>query len=196
MLDLIFPRRWGYHVDGEWTPYSVLIASVAAMTGSVGIMYRMSKLQRSFLDIEFYSTRFRPKEIVGYLAALEQVRPLFSKVIPTESSVTLYADLVLSRVESVVVSSASRKELIELTKNEGNSPRNVILSLVVQESQSLLETGEFHYGFGRGALNDDGHRIKATFDIALDELVKSGLIDNAGAKKKRAEVANAIASFG
>jgi hypothetical protein len=68
------------------------------------------------------------------------------------------------------------------------------LSLVVQESKSLLETGQYH--IWRGALNEEGFGIKATFDIALDELVKSGAIDDAGAKKQRAEVANAIASVG
>jgi hypothetical protein len=145
------------------------------------------------LKLEFYSSRFRPKEVADCLAALEQVRPLFSKVMPA-NSVMLDADLVLSRVKSAVTSSAWRKALIELIKNEGNAPRDVILSLVVQESKSLLETGQYH--IWRGALKDSGFAIKATFDIAMDELVKNGIIDEADANKQRVEVANAIASVG
>ena len=195
VLNLIFPESWGSYSaeDGEWSSYSDRIAALAATLGPLGIMSRMSKIQVSPLKLEFYSNRFRPKEVADCLAALEQVRPLFSKVMPAES-VMLDADLVLSRVKSGVTSSASRKALIELIKNERNAPRDVILSLVVQESKSLLETGQYH--IWRGALNDHGFAIKASFDIALDELVKSGVIDDAGAKKQRAEVAKAIASVG
>lgn len=182
LLNLIFPERW-----------SPGIAVVAAGIGSFWLIDRVGKLQLSPLKLEFYTSRFLPKEVADCLAALEHVRPLFSKVMPT-NSVMLDADLVLSRVKSAVTSSAWRKALIELVKSERNAPRDVILSLVVQESKSLLETGQYH--IWRGALNDDGFAIKASFDIALDELVKSGVIDDAGAKKQRAEVAKAIASVG
>jgi hypothetical protein len=195
VLNLIFPKSWGSYSaeDGEWSSYSHTIAALAATLGSLGIMSRMSKIQMSPLKLEFYSSRFRPKEVADCLAALEQVRPLFSKVMPA-NSVMLDADLVLSRVKSAVTSSAWRKALIELIKNEGNAPRDVILSLVVQESKSLLETGQYH--IWRGALKDSGFAIKATFDIAMDELVKNGIIDEADANKQRVEVANAIASVG
>lgn len=195
VLNLIFPESWGSYSaeDGEWSSYSHTIAALAATLGSLGIMSRMSKIQMSPLKLEFYSSRFRPKEVADCLLALEQVRPLFSKVMPA-NSVMLDADLVLSRVKSALTSSAWQKALIELIKNERNAPRDFILSLVVQESKSLLETGQYH--IWRGALNEEGFGIKATLDIALDELVKSGVIDDAGANKQRAEVANAIASVG
>ena len=154
---------------------------------------QIDKLRLSPLKLEFYSSRFLPKEVADCQAALEQVRPLFSKVMPANSAM-LDADLVLSRVKSAVTSSAWRRALIELIKDERNTPRDVILSLVVQESKSLLETGQYH--IWRGTLNDDGFAIKASFDIALDELVKSGVIDDARAAKQRAEVAKAIASVG
>jgi hypothetical protein len=185
LLNVVFPEHWSSLGEG--------IAVVAAGIGSLWLINRINKLRLSPLKLEFYTSRFRPKEISDCLAALEQVRPLFSKVRPADS-VLLNADLVLTRVESAVVSLAWRKKLIELTKSERNVPRDVILSLVVQESKSLLETGQYH--IWRGALNEEGFGIKATFDIALDELVKSGAIDDAGAKKQRAEVANAIASVG
>jgi len=182
LLNLIFPERWS---EG--------IAVVAAGIGSLWLIDRVGKLQVSPLKLEFYSHRFRSKEVADYLAALEQVRPLFSKVMPANSAM-LDADLVLSRVKSAVTSSAWRKALIELIKDKRNAPRDIILNLVVQESKSLLETGQYH--IWRGVLNDDGFAIKASFDIALDELMKSGVIDDAGAKKQRAEVAKAIATVG
>lgn len=196
VLNLIFPESWGSYSadDGEWSSYSHSIAGLTATLGSLGIMSRMSKLQRSPLGIEFYTSRFRPKEVADCLAALEQVRPLFSKVVPA-NSVQLDADLVLSRVESGVTSSNWRKKLVESIKNEGNSPRGVILYAIVQIAKSLLESGQYHHVY-RGLLNDDGLGIKKTFDIALDELVKSGIIDETQANEQRAEVANAIASVG
>lgn len=182
LLNFIFPEHWS---EG--------IAAVAAGIGSLWLINRIDKLRLSPLRLEFYTSRFLPKEVTDCLAALEQVRPLFSKVMPV-NSVMLDADLVLSHVKSAVTSSIWRKTLIELIKDKRNAPREVILSLVVQESKSLLETGQYH--IWRGALNDDGFAIKASFDIALDELVKSGAIDDAGAKERRAEVANEIASVG
>jgi hypothetical protein len=103
----------------------------------------MYNLQMSPIKLEFYSSRFRPKEVADCLAALEQVRPLFSKVMPAHS-VMLDADLVLSRVKSAATSSAWRKALIESMRNHGNSPRTVILNAIVQESKSLLESGQYH----------------------------------------------------
>jgi len=185
LLNLVFPERW--------SSVSESIAVVAAGIGSLWLINRIDKLRLSPLKFEFYTSRFRPKEVADCLAALEQVRPFFSKVLSADS-VVLNADLVLIRVESAVMSLAWRKELIESIKSERKAPRDIILSLVVQESKSLLETGQYH--IWRGALNEEGFGIKATFDIALDELVKSGVIDDAGAKKQRAEVANAIASVG
>ena len=182
VLNLLFPEHWS---EG--------IAIGTAGIGSFWLINRVDKLRLSPLKLEFYTSRFLPKEVADCQAALEQVRPLFSKVMPANSAM-LDADLVLSRVKSAVTSSAWRRALIELIKDERNTPRDVILSLVVQESKSLLETGQYH--IWRGALNDDGFAIKASFDIALDELVKSGVIDDAGAKNQRAEVAKAIASVG
>jgi len=182
LLNLIFPEHWS---EG--------MAVVAAGIGSLWLINRIDKLRLSPLKLEFCISRFLPKKVADCLAALEQVRPLFSKVMPANSAM-LDADLVLSRVKSAVTSSAWRKALIELIKDKRNAPRDVILSLVLQESKSLLETGQYH--IWRGALNDDGFAIKTSFYIALDELVKSGVIDDAGSKKQRAEVAKAIASVG
>lgn len=195
LLNLIFPERWGSYSadDGEWSSYSHSIAGLAATLGSLGIMSRMSKLQRSPLEREFYTSRFRPKEVADCLAALEQARPLFSKVLPADS-VVLDADSVLSRVKSAVVSSNWRKKLVESIKNEGNSPRGVILYAIVQVSKSLLESGQYH--IWRGALNTEGLGIKTTFDIALDELVKSGIIDETQANEQRTEIAEAIKTVG
>lgn len=183
LLNFIFPEHWS---EG--------IAAVAAGIGSLWLINRIDKLRLSPLKLEFYTSRFLPKEVADCLAALEQVRPIFSKVMPANSAM-LDANLVLSHVKSTVTSSVWRKALIELIKDKrNNTPRNVILSLVVQEAKSLLETGQYH--IWRGALNDDGFAVKVSFDIALDELMKSGVIDDAGAKKQRAEVTQIIASVG
>jgi len=185
LLNLVFPKHWSSYSEG--------IAVVAAGFGSLWVIDRIGKLQMSPLKLEFYSSRFRPKEVVDCLAALDQVRPLFSKVLPA-NSVVLDADSVLIRVKSAVVSSNWRKKLVESIKNEGNSPRGVILYAIVQVSKSLLESGQYH--IWRGALNTEGLGIKTTFDIALDELVKSGIIDETQANEQRAEVAEAIKTVG
>ena len=189
VLDLILPRRWGYHnEDGDWIPFSIFIAVIAALVGSSRILSRMDKLQMSPLKLEFYSTRLRPKEVTDCLAALRQVRPLFSR----------YAYFHVSRiVESNLRLPDCRKPIIELVKKDGNSPRSVILHEIVRVSLSLLETGPstYRWRFNKD-LNPEQFEIKATFDIALDELVKSGSIDESEAKRQRAKLAKPIARGG
>lgn len=136
--------------------------------------------------MDFLTRLLRPKAVNECLVALEMIRPLFSKV--------LFADTVLARVKSGIVSSDGKKAVVKSIIEAGNSPRDVVLFAVVQASKSFLGSGQYHTY--RGVLNAEGSSIRAAFGIALAELVKSGFADEKQAEEQLAELAEEIKSVG
>ncbi len=96
-------RRYSRCGRGNWTIYGI---------------DRIDKLRLSPLKLEFYTSRFLPKEVVDCLAASRASPAAFLKSDARQIPAMLDADLVLSRVKSAVTSSAWRKALIELIKDK------------------------------------------------------------------------------
>lgn len=187
-LSLILPSTWGWYSteNDKWSSLAERIAIFSGIFGSFGVMYRMSKIRRSVLDPEFWSKRFRPREVDECLSALEQIGPLFEHV--------LNVDCVLDRVRSGIQSENGRKALIHVIRSTDNSPRDVVLHAIVQVSKSQLSSGQFHVY--RGVLSMQGSGVRSALGIALNQLVKSGFMSEAQANRERAEIEQAIKLVG
>ena len=194
ILSLILTGSWGAYSaeDGEWKSYAERVAVLIATFGSLGVMWRMSKVGRSPLEIEFWTNRFRPKEVSACIKAVEDLRPLFTDTF-AKQNLLISADSVLSQLESRIISPDARKLLLSSIE-AGNSPRDVILYAIAQMAKSLLGSGQFHVY--RGILNMEGTAIRAAFYIAIDELLKSGILNREQAAAERAEVEAAIKQAG
>jgi hypothetical protein len=188
LLGCVLPEHWGSYSadDGEWSSYGERISGLVAAIGSLLMIVRMSKTGLSILQLEFWTSRFRPKEVDQCLAELATLKPLFSSV--------MCADTVLSRVEEGIPSQDGRKALLTSIRIGRNSPRDVVLHSLVQVSRSFLGSGRLHVY--RNVLNMEGNGVKSVFEIALRELVKSGFADEAGAAAQRREVEAEIKEVG
>lgn len=184
--NLILPTHWGsYNDDGDWSSYSERIAGLAATFGALGALYRMSKTGRTILQAEFWTNRFRPKEVSLCTEAFVALKPLFERV--------MCADTVLSHVEEAIPSDRGR-EICRAAIQAGSAPRNVVLRMILQTAKSMLASGQFHVY--RNVLGMEGNGIKSMFEIALNELLKCAGIDEAGATAERLELQAAIKEVG
>lgn len=188
LLGLILPEHWGSYSseDGEWSSYGERIAGLTAALGSLVLIARMFSTGRTILQIEFWTNRFRPKEVTACLSELSALAPLFSKI--------MCADTVLKRVEKGIVSDDGRKALLQATRTEKISTRDTVLHTIVQVSKVQIGSGQYHVY--RNVLNMEGNGIKSVFEIALKELVSSGFINEAQADVQRKEVESAIKGMG
>ena len=129
---------------------------------------------------------FPPAEVKVCLRALEEVKPLFSKL--------LFSDAVLQRVRALMLERNSKPHLLKAIYEAKNSPRDVVLYAIVQQCKLLLSSGNYHVY--RGVLSMEGRDIHAIFGIALDELVKNGFGNEEQAAEQRAELRQLIKDVG
>lgn len=143
-------------------------------------------LQASRSWIPFLNRFRRPNEVKDCVAALEEMRPLFARVI--------FASIVLDQVRATLLAPASRAAIVRSVAEAGNPPRDVVLFAITEISSSLLSSGQYHVY--RGVLSMEGAGIRSTVGIAIGELVKSGFADEEEAKERRAQLTTAIKEVG
>ncbi len=188
ILSHILPPDWGRYDarDGDFISDSFEISFVVAFIGSFGIMYRMSKIKRSVLNLEFWSKRFRPWEIKACFEELEKIKSLFNN--------QQFANIILDSTMAFMQSEDGCRKLIQMIKSNGISPRNAVLFMMFQITRMRLICGEFHRY--RGVLNMVGLDINASLDILLNELVKNNFMDESQAKELNQEIARKIMEVG
>ena len=129
---------------------------------------------------------FPPAEVKVCLRALEEVTSLFSN--------SLYSDYVLERVRAILLDKKNKPDLLKAIYEVKNSPRDVVLYVIVQQCKLLLSSGDYH--IYRGVLSGQGLGKRAVFGIALNELVKSGFANEEQASEQRAELHELIKDVG
>jgi len=129
---------------------------------------------------------FPPAEVKVCLRALEEVTSLFSN--------SLYSDYVLERVRAILLDKKNKPDLLKAIYEVKNSPRDVVLYVIVQQCKLLLSSGDYH--IYRGVLSGQGLGMRAVFGIALNELVKSGFANEEQASEQRAELHELIKDVG
>ena len=130
----------------------------------------------------------RPKEVADCLIALDLIRPLFARDDAYNASA-----LVFKRVSEGLHSADGRAAVVESIKN-GSSPHECVLYAIAKASQQVLSSGKFHVC--RGVLNGQGRGVDATFNTALDELVKTGFTNQQEANEQRKRLATAVKEIG
>ena len=118
---------------------------------------------------------FPPAEVKVCLRTLKEIRPIFSHL--------LYSNSVLERVRGILLDKKNKPELLEAIYEDKNSPRDLVLSVIVQHCMLRLSTGMHHVY--RGVLSGEGNGMRAVFEIAVKELVKSNFYDEDEASTQR-----------
>ena len=129
---------------------------------------------------------FPPAEVKICLRTLEDVKSLFSNL--------LCSDSVLEPVRALLLDRKSKSYLLKAIYEVNNSPKNIVLYAIVQQCKFLLSSG--HYHVYRSLLSGEGSGIRAVFEIALDELVKSGFANKEQAFEQRSELRELIKDVG
>jgi len=133
---------------------------------------------------------FRPAEVKVCIRALEEVKSLFSDSLFSDCAF----DYVLERVRVILLDKKNKPDLLKAIYEAKNSPRDVVLYVIVQQCKLLLSSGNYH--IYRGVLSGQGNGMCAVFGIALDELVKSGFANEEQASEQRAELHELIKDVG
>lgn len=129
---------------------------------------------------------FPPPEVKTCLCALGEVKPLFSNL--------LFSDLVLEKVRAILLDKKYKPQLLVAVYEAKCSPRDIVLYGIVEQCKLLLSTGLYH--IYRGVLSLEGNDMRAVFEIALDELVKSGYASKEQAAEQRALLQELIKDVG
>ncbi len=127
---------------------------------------------------------FAPKEVRAVIDALDEARlRLDSSAYRTVRSIA----------EDLIWGNA--KEVIKAT-HEGISPHQHAYSLIANVAGDLLETGRYHIHSGWLNPLDIGSDLLRLFDIAIDEMVSVGAIDEDSGRAHKSALLDRIAEVG
>lgn len=127
-----------------------------------------------------------PRQVLDCERALKEIRREFGN--------NLYAEPIFAEVAWGMKTSHGQAAIVSSISWEGNSAREVAWFALAQTAHRHLANGHLH--IYRGVLSGAGHGVKAVYDKALDELVKSGFATEADALERRQALAESIKIIG
>ena len=134
--------------------------------------------------MNFIKKLFAPKEIKAALGILDEASYTFDNEA---------FRLVRNHIETAIL--AQPDKFVNIIQ-KGTSPRQWIYTAIANISGELVESGKYH--IYRGVLNPigAGNDLLKLFNVAVDELIKIGVLDNKNAKTQKEAVLKNINSVG
>lgn len=142
-----------------------------------------------FTAIFMYTTKYMKsknpllsKELHAALAVMEEAKYSFSS--QTFNEIIGYVESVARQNESGLIKSV----------HKGFTPRQCVYNAILRKTGDMLGSG--HYHIYRGELSMQGNELLNIYNKTVDELVKSGAMNETGRKKAITHIYEAIKEVG